>query len=81
MRAHVIDGAIAAPATAGTQVQGLPQRIRAAFRRSGKAFMAAQERRARALAAPYLARQSDKLLRDAGFTAEEIAAIRRVHGG
>jgi hypothetical protein len=59
---------------------GLGDRFRAALKRAGARFVAAQERRARHIAGPYLVRHSDEELLGAGFTTVEIAALRRMYG-
>ncbi len=59
---------------------GYGGRMRAALKRFGASVIAGQERRARALAGPYLVRHSDEALLGAGFTASEIAALRRTFG-
>jgi uncharacterized protein YjiS (DUF1127 family) len=50
------------------------------LRRWFDALVANQERRARRVTAPYLARESDATLKDIGFNTDQIAAIRREAG-
>jgi hypothetical protein len=69
------------PGLAGTAAAaGTGKRVRAALKRLGARIIAAQERRARHLAGPYLARHDDETLIAAGYTAAQIAALRRTYG-
>jgi hypothetical protein len=62
-------------------IPAIPKIIRQPiWRRWLAALIANQERRARWVTAPYLARESDAMLKDIGFNSDQIAAIRRAAG-
>ncbi len=78
MRLDELSGSFAAGRIAGRR--SVFSRMRAAFSRGHAAMMAAQEAKAERLVAPYLARQDDESLQRLGYSAAEIALLRREAG-